>query len=124
VFEEFASMSGLGVHVVVTCFGAESDLFQFLLTDLAGFVGLLRIGETHFAVVEDFADRRAFVSGYFHQVKAGFPRLFKSLEGWNHSQLLPCNTDQADGANADLLVPARAAVGRRLTVEKSNTWAP
>ena len=124
VLEELAGLGDLGVHVVVARLGADADLLQLLLADLAGLVALLRVREAHLAVVEDLADRRPLVGGHLHQVQAGLPRLLQGLRGRHDAQLLPLGADQADRADADLLVHARATVGRRLTVEMSNTESP
>jgi hypothetical protein len=43
VLQELARLGDLGVHVVVTRFGADADLLEFLLADLAGLVALLRV---------------------------------------------------------------------------------
>src|SRR5262249_21467568 len=61
--------------------GADSDLLQLLLADLAGLVALLRIGEAHLAVVEDLADWRALVGGPLPPVHARPFRPFPSPRG-------------------------------------------
>jgi hypothetical protein len=84
----------------------------------------LRVRETHFAVVENFANGWPFIRGDFHQIEAGLLSLLKSLSGWDQAQLLSLDADQANGTNADLLVDPWATVGRRLTIGKSNIWSP
>ena len=42
------------------------------------------------------------------------------LSIWRYADLLPARADQAHGTDADLIVDARAAVRRRLSVEMTN----
>src|SRR5262249_17635121 len=58
--QELARLAYLDVHVVFARLGADADLLHLRLANLATLVALLlRILETHLAVVEDAADRRA-----------------------------------------------------------------
>ena len=120
VFEELAGLGNLGVDVVLAGLGADADLLQLLLTDLATLVVLLRVFESQLAVVENLADGRALVGSYLHQIEPSLPSHREGLSCGHQAQLLAFGTDQADRTYADVFVRARATILRGLTVEMTN----
>src|SRR5262249_13653640 len=56
---------------------------------------------------------RALVGDYLYQVQPGLSRLLQGLRGGDDAELFPAGADQADRADADLLIHARPAVGGR-----------
>jgi len=124
VLKKLAGLGHLRFNVVVASLGADADLLQLLLADLAGLIALLRLLKAQLAVVKDLTDRGAFVGGHLDQVKSGFPGLLQGLRRGHQAQLFPVSADEADGADADLFIHAWAAIRRRLAVEMSNRAAP
>src|SRR5262249_45742619 len=121
VFEELAGLVDLRLHVMLAGLGSDADLLELLLPGLAA---LLRRLEAHLAVVEDLAHRRALVGGPLHHGQAGLPGSLQRLRGGHQAQLLAARADQADGADADLLVHPGAALLRRCSVEMSDVVSP
>ena len=58
------------------------------------------------------------------EVEASLLRLLKSLKGRDETQLFTFGTNQPDGADTDLLVDARTALLRSLTIKMSNNRSP
>src|SRR5205085_1067144 len=121
VLQELPRLVDLGLDVVVACLGADPDLFHLLLADLAPLVTLLRTLETHLPVVEDAADRGAFIRRHFDQVEASFPGTLQGQGGQHDVQLLSLGADQAYRAGADLFVDSWSTVRWGLTIEMTNT---
>jgi len=124
VFEKLSCLHSFSVHVVVIRLGPKSNLFQLLLSNLAGFVPLLGGRKSQFAVIEDSANRRPLVSCHLDQVQSGTPRRLKSFKSRHDAQLFSLGTDQPYRADADLLIPAWSMFLRSLTIKNSNIRSP
>src|SRR5271166_536242 len=111
-----------GLYIVVARLWAHADLLHLLLMDLFTLVALLRILKTHLAIIEDAADRRTLIGCHLNQVELGLFGLRDGQRGNHHAQLFPLDANQADRADADLLVDSWATVWRRLLIEMTNTW--
>ena len=121
VLEEFERLVGLGLDVVVARLGTDTNLLQLLLTDLGALLVFVRILETHLAVIEDTADGGSLLGGHLYEVEIGLLGLFEGQGGHHHAQLFPIRADQADRADANLLIDSRATIRGRLTIEMTNT---
>src|SRR5205807_9249644 len=102
--------------VVLTGHRPHSDFLELLLVRLL-FVLFPRLFVAVFAVIHDLADRRAVGGGDLDQVQVGLAGHLLGLGGRHDAQLLAAGPDQADGADADLLVHARPQVAGRLSSE-------
>src|SRR5262249_18711495 len=117
VLQELPRLVDLGLDVVLPRLGADADLLELLLPDLAALLALLRILETQLAVVEDAADRRPLIRRHLDQVEVGLPGTLQGLCGRHDVQLFPIGANQAYGGDANLLVDSWPTVRRRLTIE-------
>ena len=90
-------------------FGADADFLGFLLVRL-GLGLLVRLLVTELAVVHDLADWGPLGGGHLDQVEVGLAGHVHGLGGGDDPQLLTRRTNQADRANANLLVHARGPI--------------
>ena len=107
----------LGLNIVIASLGPDTNFLELLLAYLRALLVLVRIVEPHLAMIENAANRRTLVRGDLNQVQIGFTSFFQGLGSGNYAQLLSIDANEANGTDTDLLVDARPAVRRWLTVE-------
>ena len=126
VLQELAGLVDLGVDVVVAGLGADADLLQLLLVDLRSWSPCATAGSG--TCRSPGSCRPAAARWRPPRPGRGWPRGPSPGPGTvgHDAELLAVGADQADGADADLLVDPRAAVVRRLrmTVGRRNTLSP
>src|SRR5439155_14584023 len=107
--EELAGVVDLDHQVM----DADLDRAQLELLELSAAAGgtrlvfLLLLKVAPLAVVNDFADGRAFVGRDLDEVEPGFAGPAKCVGGRDLTDLLPVLIDQENGGNPDLLVVAK-----------------
>ena len=109
VFQEFACLVDLRVHVMIAGLGADADFFQLLLMDL-GFVLFVGLLIAQFAIVEDLTDGRALVRGDLNEVESRLAGQVEGLLRRHDAELLAIDANEADGTDADLIVDPKAPI--------------
>src|SRR5262249_54824565 len=98
------------------------DFLELLLVDL-GLGALARLLVAELAVIEDLAHGGSLVGGDLDEVEVGLACHLHGLGRGHHAELFAVDADQADGADADLLVDPLTTVVLllRMTVGGGNT---
>ena len=102
LLQEADRLFHLEIDVVLTGFGAETNLFDSGVMGVL--VGLLFLFVFVLAVVHDPADRWSLVWRHLNEIKALLARLGNCLCGCDNSQLFASGADYAYGRDANLFI--------------------
>jgi hypothetical protein len=105
--QEFASLVDARINVVFAGLGPNAKFLEFLLVRLLA--RLLGLGVLELTVIHDLANRGSLRGRDFHEVQTEFAGHFEGLLGGHNAVLFAFSSDEANWADADLFVEARAS---------------
>src|SRR5262249_14662408 len=105
--KEFLGLIDLGLDVVDIRLGMQANFLELLLVRLRLFLLLLFLLEFELAKVHDFANGGLLQRRDLDEILTGLARHLQGLRGRDDPDLLSVGADQADGADANVLVDPR-----------------